>query len=330
MKKIFFGLLALLVLLAIVGLMLPGKMEITRNITIAAPAKNIFEEINDLERWGKWSYWNDLYKDDMQLTYGDKRVGLSAWYSWTGKKSGDGKVTITESIPGSSIKTDLDFMEHGVAKGWYTFTPKSDSTQLTIGFASDLGPNPISRWFGIIMKPEMNKAFDYNLTHLKALAEAKPVFTVKITEENTAAVHYVGMAGKASDNSTAIGKQLETMYGTLLTVLTKAKVKVTGPAMGMYPGQTNGQIDIVAALPVAPDAKLPKPYKVEQIPAGKAVKAVHTGAYDKLMDTHQQVNRYITGKQLTISGSPWEIYVTDPTVVQDTAQWITEVYYPIQ
>ena len=60
------------------------------------------------------------------------------------------------------------------------------------------------------------------------------------------------------------------------------------------------------------------------------MKAVHTGAYDKLMDTHQQVNRYITGKQLRVSGSPWEIYVTDPTVVQDTAQWITEVYYPIQ
>ncbi|MBT1710918.1 SRPBCC family protein [Fulvivirgaceae bacterium PWU5] len=175
MKKFFFGLLAILVLLAIVGLMLPGKMEITRHITIAAPAENIFEEINDLERWGRWSYWNDLYKDDMQLTYGDKRVGSGAWYSWTGKKSGDGKVTITESIPGSSIKTDLDFMEHGVAKGWYTFTPKGDSTQLTIGFSSDLGPNPISRWFGIIMKPEMNKAFDYNLTHLKALAEAKPV-----------------------------------------------------------------------------------------------------------------------------------------------------------
>lgn len=330
MKKFLFGLLALLVLLAIVGLMLPGKLEITRHITVAAPAENIFEEINDLERWGKWSYWNDLYKDDMQLTYGDKHAGLGAWYSWTGKKSGDGKVTITESVPGSSIKTDLDFMEHGVAKGWYTFTPKDDSTQLTIGFASDLGANPISRWFGIIMKPEMNKAFDYNLAHLKALAEAKPVFTAKITEENTSTIHYVGLAGKASDNSEAIGKQLELLYGQLLTMLKKAKVKVTGPAMGMYPGQTGGQIDLIAALPVAQDAKLPKPYKVEQTPGGKVVKAVHTGAYDKLMDTHQQINRYISGKQLTINGSPWEIYVTDPTVVQDTAQWITEVYYPIQ
>jgi effector-binding domain-containing protein len=103
----------------------------------------------------------------------------------------------------------------------------------------------------------------------------------------------------------------------------------------LYPkwDEENNEMEMVCALPVPADAQFAKSkvtYPVQLLPAGRAVKATHNGNYDKLGDTHGQIDKYIEYKGLTISGAPWEVYVTDPTVEPDTTKWITEVYYPIQ
>jgi effector-binding domain-containing protein len=87
---------------------------------------------------------------------------------------------------------------------------------------------------------------------------------------------------------------------------------------------------MVCAIPVAANAKVPSKYKVMQTEGGDAVKGVYKGSYDKLQAIHDEMNTYIKYKNLTESGAPWEVYVTDPMMEKDTSQWITEVYYPIK
>jgi effector-binding domain-containing protein len=89
-------------------------------------------------------------------------------------------------------------------------------------------------------------------------------------------------------------------------------------------------MEMVCALPIAAGAKIPAKYKIMQTEGGKTVKAVHTGAYEKLEATHNEINKYIEYKKLEISGAPWEVYVTDPGVEKDTTKWITEIYYPVK
>src|SRR5688572_11548904 len=96
-KKILIGLVALVGILVLVGFLLPGQIEISRSITANAPAEYAFEEVNDLEKHPKWSYWNSLYTE-MTTTYGDLRKGVGAVSSWSGEESGDGSMTITESV----------------------------------------------------------------------------------------------------------------------------------------------------------------------------------------------------------------------------------------
>jgi hypothetical protein len=173
-KKILFALVGVIILLIIIGFFLPGSIEVTRTITINAPAQSSFEEVNNLERWKNWSYWNTL-DPAMKVTYGDPTSGTGAWYSWEGPEVGKGKLTITESVPNASIKADLDFMEQGTAKSWYIFEPEGDHTKVTMGFNTEFGYNPFMRWLGAtLFRPEMNKAFDYNLKKIKEIAEAKP------------------------------------------------------------------------------------------------------------------------------------------------------------
>jgi effector-binding domain-containing protein/uncharacterized protein YndB with AHSA1/START domain len=333
LKKILIGLVGVIVVLLIIGFVLPGKMELSKSITINAPASNVFEEINNLENNPKWSYWNNLYKDDMKVAYGDIKAGVGAVSEWDGSKSGKGKMTITESIPDKSIKVDLDFMDQGTAKSWYTFEPDGEGTKVTTGFITDMGMNPIGRWMGVFMKPEMEKAFDYNLSKLKEIAEAKPKFTVAITEVETKPISYVGISSTMStENMEAMGAQMGKSYGELANVLGKAKVKMTGPALCLYPkwDEATKQMEMVCAFPVAADAKLPAKYKVMQTSGGKAVKVVSTGDYSKLKEVHDQINQYIAFKKLEIVGAPWEVYITDPMAEKDTAKWVTEVYYPVK
>jgi len=333
LKKILIGIVGVVVVLLLIGFVLPGTMEVTKSITINAPASYAFEEVNNLQNNDKWQYWNNLYKGKMTVAYGDIKSGVGAVSEWDGEESGKGKMTITESIPDKSIKVDLDFMEHGTAKTWYTFESEGEGTKITTGFSSDMGMNPIGRWMGLLMKPEMEKAFDYNLTKLKEIAESKPKFSVAITEEETQSVSYVSISTTMSfENDEAINAQMMKSYTELATVLEKSKVEMAGHPFSMYPkwDEATKMMEMVCAMPIAANAKLPAKYKIMQTSGGKAVKAVHLGDYSKMMTTHEQLTKYIEYKNLKMNGAPWEVYLTDPTVEKDTSKWVTEIYYPIQ
>jgi effector-binding domain-containing protein len=335
-KKILIVVIGLIVVLLLVGFVFPRQFETSRSLTINTPADYIFDEVNDLERNEKWSYWNSIY-DDMTTTYGDIKVGEGAVMEWDGPESGKGKMTITESVPYSSIKTDLDFMEDGTAEGWYTFEPDGEGTKVTTGFSFDLGMNPLARWMGVLMiKPEMNKSFEYNLAKLKEIAEAKPRYTVPISIEGTSAISYIGISSTmAIDDQDGMAAQMGKSYGELMSYLQKNNVQIAGAPFCLYPkwDEANNQMEMVCALPVPSDADFAKGkvnYPVMQLPAGVAVKATHTGNYDKLGETHGQIDQYIAMKGLTVNGPPMELYITDPMEESDTTKWITEIYYPVK
>jgi effector-binding domain-containing protein len=331
LKKILYVILGVVLLLVVIGFLLPGKFEISRTVKVNAPAAYSFEEVDQLENWNNWSYWNTL-DTTMRITYGEKRSGEGASYSWTGEEVGNGKILITESIPHKSIKTDLDFMENGIAKSWYTFEPDGDSTSVTMGFSTDFGMNPFMRLMGATMfESEMDKAFTHNLQKIKELAENKPKFSVNITEEKVQPISYIGISHTMSPKDpNAVSVQMMKMYTELFAVLKKAKVEVNGHPFALFPNYTSESMDMVCAVPVAADAKLPAKYKVMQTTEGMAVKAVHTGSYNNLEATHNQIDKYMGFKKYELNGAPWEVYVTDPEMEKDTAKWITEIYYPIK
>jgi effector-binding domain-containing protein/carbon monoxide dehydrogenase subunit G len=331
-KKILIGIGVLVVVVLLIGFLMPGKMEVSKSISINAPAEYAFEEVNNLENNPKWSYWNSIY-EEMTVSYGDVKAGVGAVSEWDGPESGKGKMTIVESVPNQSIKMDLDFMEQGTAQAWYTFEPEGEGTKLTTGFTTDFGMNPIGRLMGALMvKGEMEKSFDYNLNKIKEIAEAKPKFVTAISEAESAAISYVGISSTMSiEDMNAISMQMMKSYGELMTMLGKSKVEVAGQPFCLYPmyDEAAKKMEMVCALPVAADAKVPSKYKVMQTPGGKVVKGVHLGSYDKLEVAHQEISQYIEYKKLQINGVPYEVYVTDPEVEKDTTKWVTEVYYPI-
>lgn len=318
-------------LLAIVGFFLPATSKVDRTITINAPVSAVFDEVNDLENWKHWSYWQSL-DPEMKMTFGEKTVGEGASYAWDGPETGKGKLIITESTPDKSIKTELHFAEMGAGIGTYEFIPNGEATTLNESFRYDHGANVLMRWMGkIFMEGEVGRAFDMELAKLKEIAEAKPKFTVRITEEVVPLITYIGVSSKVNpQDAAAISRQMGKAFGELVAATTQAKVQVVGSPFCVYPALNNESMEMICALPVSKDVPAVGKFKVQQLPGGPAVKAIHLGAYEKLVNTHQEIGKYIQVKMLAVNGAPWEVYVTDPMAEKDTARWVTEVYYPVR
>lgn len=328
-KKILLVLAGLIVLLLLIGFVLPAKLEVSKSFSIKAPAGAVFEEINDLKRWEAWQYWNTL-DPEMKIAYSENTIGAGASYSWQGPKLGDGNLAIEESTPDKSVAIKMDF-GGSPATALYTLEPESESTKLTFNFANDQGMNPIGRWINVAMKSEIEKSFDYAGEKIKAIAEAKPKFTYVITEETTPTISYVGLMHTMSpQDPAAISAQMAKMYTELENMLKKSKVEITGYPFALYPEFTEESMDMICAMPIAADAKLPAKYKVETTTGGNAIKGIYKGDYSNLMALHLELDQYLKYKGLTMNGAPMEVYVTDPMLEKDTSRWITEIYYPVK
>lgn len=172
-KRIFLVLLVLIVALVGVSYLLPGKAVVTRSIIIDAPADKIFPYVNSMQETEKWSPW--LSRDpETKLTYSGPDVGVGNTLNWASEhpQVGTGSQEITESVEGQLVKTALDFGPMGTANASFTLQPDGDGTQVTWGFDSDLGLNPMSRWMGIMMDKWVGSDYERGLANLKELVES--------------------------------------------------------------------------------------------------------------------------------------------------------------
>ncbi len=173
-KRILGILLILIVVLAGVSYLLPGKAEVSRSITINAPAEAIFPYVNSMQETEKWSPW--LSRDpETKLSYSGPDAGVGNTLNWSSDhpQVGTGSQEIIESIDNQTVKTALDFGPMGTATALFDLKPEGDETQVTWGFESDLGMNPMSRWMGLMMDNWVGGDYERGLTNLKALVEGQ-------------------------------------------------------------------------------------------------------------------------------------------------------------
>lgn len=173
LKKSLIAIAVLVAVLAVVGFVLPKTYHVERTVTIQAPAERIYPYISAFRRWPEWIAWTTNKYPDMTVKFGETDTGVGAGYSWTGKSSGNGAIRFTALEPGKSIGYHLDF-ENGqyLSEGTITLIAADGATKATWTNGGNLGNNPFSRWFGLLMDSMMGPDFEAGLQNLKARAEA--------------------------------------------------------------------------------------------------------------------------------------------------------------
>src|SRR6516164_9149180 len=127
--KILIALVAIVAAFAAFVALRPSEYRIARSATIAAPASDVFAQVNDFHKWEAWSPWAKI-DPAMKQTYEGAPSGTGAKYGWASKKQvGEGRMTITESRPNDLIRIELQFIRPWVATNDVEFNFKPDDNR---------------------------------------------------------------------------------------------------------------------------------------------------------------------------------------------------------
>ncbi len=179
-QKLAIGLFLLItiVVIAILGIAStrPATFHVERSVTTAASAPVVFDLINDMHQFPKWSPWQDL-DPTMKVDYSGAELGVGSSYHWVGNdKVGEGRMTITQSIPADHVIMKLEFLKPFASTSDVTFKlePQVGGTKVT--WAMDGNNNFMSKVMSIFMSMDamIGKDFEKGLGKLKTLAETAP------------------------------------------------------------------------------------------------------------------------------------------------------------
>jgi effector-binding domain-containing protein len=337
LKKLLLALVVIIVLMVIIAYFLPRNVHVERSLTMTASPEVIFDQVNTLKNWEKWSPWYG--KDpNMKLTYEGPASGEGATYKWESDKRdvGNGSLKILKSMPYDSLVNEMNFMENGIAYSTFKLDKADKGTNVTWRMDSDMGMNPIARWMGLMMDKWVGPDFEKGLARIDSVSRLAPA------KENTGTandrieaatiqarkVFTVRDSGATKDIPAMLGK----MYGEIQAEMAKNNVLQDGPVFAIYHSFSPDRVTMEAGIPVVRLVTIDKKSRVRswEMPAGNVVIGHHYGSYETTEKTHAAIDEYIKANNKTILGSPWEEYVTDPGAEKDTAKWYSRVYYPVQ
>lgn len=333
LKKVLLVLVILIALVAVIGFLLPSDISVERSTTINASPASVYEEIANLRKTGKWSPW-DLKDPNITYVFSGPDSGVGSKKEWSSEHDevGNGSQEVIEAIPNQKIRTELyfgGFDEPSYAN--FILVENGDATDVTWTLEGDMGSNPIFKIMGLFMDSMVGPEYEEGLANLKSRVESKPIFTADISVTTAEPINYLAVREIFDvTNPETIGPRMGEIYGQLLGYINKNGVMGAGQPMSVYINlnETGWEADV--AIPVAETGEVSDADIVAgQTSGGKVVRAIHMGDYNKLDDTHKQLQAYMQFNELEANGQGYEIYVSDPTE-SDTSQWRTDVYYPIK
>lgn len=172
------GILALLAgTFVLVGILLPGTVEVTRGVEIEAPPEAVFPLLDDLEAWMEWMPWGEVASrpEGPEAGTGARRV-------WDDPELGSGSLTLTGSRPppvgpgdGAAGVDYLVEVEGGAIRfeGTIAVEPRSGGSLVTWTERADLGWNPLLGWTALTMEDSQGRQLRDSLERLKARVEGR-------------------------------------------------------------------------------------------------------------------------------------------------------------
>jgi effector-binding domain-containing protein len=333
LRYIVLAFLFLLVVVVIVGFFLPAKVHLQRSIEINRKAPVVFNVINSLGNFNKWSPWYEL-DVSADYTVTGPISGVGSKLTWQGNdKVGKGSNEIIESKENTFIKTKFFFgKDDQPAFSTLTLSEKNQVTTVTWSFENDFGYNVFYRYFGLVLEDMIAPDYEKGLKKLKVYVESLPLYDYsQISIVNTPAESVYTVARQVHLDSEDITEEIGKAYSQIITFLTKNNISMQGSPKIITQNSESEDFTFLAAIPVQTNAIIdPAGFiQSQQMYQGKAIKLIHKGSYSNFKQQYEIINTYMSQNQLHANGQAWEDFVTDPAIVKEK-NLITYIYQPIK
>ncbi len=169
------AIVAIIVIFLIIVALQPAEFRVARSASMAAPASDVFAQVNDFHKWADWSPW-DKIDPAMKRTYEGAPTGVGAVYAWKGNgEVGEGKMTITESRPSDFIGIKLEFVKPFAANNDVDFSFKPDGNQTAVTWGMSGKKNFMMKGFSLFMNMDkmIGGQYEKGLASIKQIVEAK-------------------------------------------------------------------------------------------------------------------------------------------------------------
>lgn len=151
----------------IVGILLPGTVEVRRAVEIGASPETVFPFVNDLEAWTEWTPWGEL---DSELD--GPAAGTGARRVWDDPSLGSGSLTLVDSRPPSRVDYVVE-IEDGAIRFEGTIAIEAGGPGSVVSWTerADLGWNPVLGWTALTLDESQGLQLSESLDRLKRLVE---------------------------------------------------------------------------------------------------------------------------------------------------------------
>jgi hypothetical protein len=165
---ILFGFISFILLLVIVGLVSAKTVYVQQTAILSTNSTTAFDSVADFQQFVKWNAWSA--KDpNMQQTFAGTPKTVGHTYQWSGNKNvGTGSMEILAIDEQQNCTIALNFGPRGGATCGFDFEElTAEETKITWWYKSEVGKNPFSRVFGMMMERFITKDFSKGLANLK-------------------------------------------------------------------------------------------------------------------------------------------------------------------
>lgn len=316
----------------IVPLFVSSPAVVKASIEISLEPEQIFPSVASFENRTSWDPW--LTTDSTAEAKIESKAGyVGSSYTWEGDATGTGRMEVISVEENEYINSHLWFgaVEEPAVVEW-TFDQVDGGTQVVWSFTQDT-KYPFGKLGMLFGAMFLEKSFNQGLEQLKEVMEANPpqlsclgpisievqaVFEAMVTEG----------AGTMQEMAMALGEQFGMVYGAA----GQQQLEINGPAFVHYldHDEATGFSNYQPGVPVAKKGKKAGKVSPVSFPEIQVVRAIHTGPYEKFIESYATLGAYIEANGLEVSGTAFEFYTVNGATEPDPNKWQTVIAFPLK
>jgi effector-binding domain-containing protein len=118
-------------------------------------------------------------------------------------------------------------------------------------------------------------------------------------------------------------------YEAIMRALAEEGIEPAGPPFAYYLGVPTDTVELEAGFPVAAPCTPYGEVIAGELPGGTIAMGMHVGPYETMVQTYDEMGKWIADKGLVPQNGMWEIYLTDPQQEPDASKWQTQIFWPV-
>ncbi|NJW53711.1 GyrI-like domain-containing protein [Salinimicrobium oceani] len=316
-----------------------GEFTTESSRLVNAPAPMLFREVADLSNWKSWEAWSE--KEGMIMDVSGNSSGQDASLTWQAENIRDGRIQNISVIPFSQIEQNLVMQTIiGEAEGriHWTFTPEGDQTRVSWklegeqSFKDKLAFTVQDHDLAEVFQPIFEQSLENLEQNVIQKMEAYSINVDGVTQHGGGYYMFTTTASRMGEVSAKAASMIEQVR----IFMQQNNISISGQPLIIYNQRddSNGTTIFSTGVPTPSQVITPSGSEIlsAYLEPQKVVKTTLKGHHKNSAEAWERTYRYIEDNNLMVNpqGQPFEIFITDPTQVENPALWVTEIYIPVE